>query len=81
MTLARLCGDAALTPWYPPSVSPVRRGWYERLYPSPSPGARAFCYWNGERWSIAANAPGKEETWMISGYQALQWRGLKRRAK
>lgn len=65
-----------LTPWFPPSVKPARKGVYERDW------AFAFSYWNGMRWCVGCTTPdvaaGERER---SLYQDIQWRGLAKEPK
>ena len=66
--------EPKLTPWFPPDVKPVRRGWYLRDYLS----GPAYSHWNGARWSggclnLIDRAFVKHHP---SHDQSMQWRGL-----
>ena len=56
-----------LTPWYPGTVKPVRKGWYQRNYPSLGP---SMCYWDGKNFSMI------EDRYENSFTQDLPWRGV-----
>ena len=65
------------TRWYPGSIKPVRKGWYERQ------GSRAFdvniiSYWNGHKWIqgwfVGCPVPSVHKG-PTSTRQDLKWRG------
>ena len=55
--------SAKLTPWFPPEIKPVRKGWYECRCCTDT------FYWTGERWLMM---PGGG----FSSIQNISWRGL-----
>lgn len=65
-----------LTPWFTGDQKPVRVGTYQRDF---SP-AVFWCYWNGEKWSIASNCIETPEFYSQNKYyseaQNLPWRGV-----
>lgn len=68
-----------LTPWFSGTVKPVRVGVYERLYTTRVTARKVFyCYWNGIRWSHAANSieTAEEFKHIASADQDLSWRGV-----
>lgn len=67
------------TPWFSAEVRPVRRGVYERRFPS---GTIKFAKWDGRKWHTGY---GVDPLWAasennVSGYQCdfgdPDWRGL-----
>ena len=56
-----------LTPWYPGTVKPVRKGWYQRKYRHFGP---SMCYWDGKKFSAL------EYRHDYSFTQNLPWRGV-----
>jgi hypothetical protein len=67
-----------VTPWFPGTVKPARRGVYERDWLDGGPNW--FSYWNGKKWGSGDNdaegAAQHENTDVISDHQKLPWRGL-----
>lgn len=68
-----------LTPWYPGTVKPVRKGVYQRQYSFGNP----YCYWTGRRWCMCEPNPERAacSTEIISGFDRLPWRGLTEKAR
>jgi hypothetical protein len=63
-----------LTPWFPPEVKPVRKGWYARDFGwRPSVREPEPQYWNGTAWFYG-------DMWPEHGDKAEQqnreWRGI-----
>lgn len=58
------------TPWFPPEIAPVRKGWYECA--QCAIGIRH--YWNGKIWPVDNSDLGKEPRF------PFRWRGLVRRS-
>lgn len=72
-----------LTPWFPATVKPARKGWYEVGESTPihrnSYGmltGRPFRYWTGRQWLIAKPNLGWSFTSIFGKYPCHQWRGL-----
>lgn len=72
-----------LTPWFPASVKPARKGWYEvgsaKVLHHRSPGhltGRPFRYWTGHRWVTASPSASWSFTSIFGEHSAHQWRGL-----
>ncbi len=70
-----------LTPWFSVRKKPVRVGVYERDHQDGCP--ICFQHWNGEWWSLAAEAPGTANGWQHfkSTCQYGKWRGLTKPTK
>lgn len=61
-----------LTDWFPPEVTPKRRGWYERDW-----GHDSMCmdydYWDGRQWHYGC---GKNRRTAGIAMNNRRWRGL-----
>jgi hypothetical protein len=73
------------SPWFPPEVKPVRKGWYQRDYGLTYAGARQihFSYWDGQYFSLAFGVIPPHKLQAGSEYwpppasnKARYWRGL-----
>lgn len=61
------------TAWFPPTVKPVRDGWYEcRICVNKEEGKRGH-YWNGRKWT---EDPTK---YQFYDFTPFMWRGLARK--
>jgi hypothetical protein len=71
-----------LTPWFPATFNPVRKGWYEV-----SDGGlhhrsggklvgRPYRWWTGRRWMTASAGLGWSYPSIFGTHWAHQWRGL-----
>lgn len=68
------------TPWFPPSIKPVRKGVYETN--SENGGSPGFNWWDGQSWLTTADTTQKAAArWDISCCQQIKWRGLTSPAK
>lgn len=66
------------TPWFPPTIKPVRLGVYERDMTAHIRKAGKLSYWNGEFWggwgqTVATAESNKDSK---SSVQGAYWRGL-----
>lgn len=69
---------AKVTPWYPASIHPVRRGVYQRDHGPERHYRFRYSHWNGQRWggwAESVKAAAKNKRWP-SERQSLPWRGL-----
>lgn len=57
-----------LTDWYPGEIKPVRKGWYEHLYPWTPEDIDKY-WWDGGNWMHKPNG-------LIAADQTRPWRGL-----
>lgn len=71
--------QANLTPWFPGSVKPKRKGIYVTQYMSDAEG---FSYWSGKGWASTGSTKGKAvqnaRLWPEPNHytQSKRWRGL-----
>ena len=66
-----------LTPWYPNTINPVRKGLYEVRIPK---GVHLWSFWTGERWNYAEISVQRAVTInkrsMLMYNMPMQWRGV-----
>lgn len=68
-----------MTPWFPGTDKPVRRGVYLRQFTTGKAVIERYCYWSGEYWYMSDLTPDRAMQWVQSGpaaRQQLPWRGL-----
>ena len=71
--------DEELTPWFPPTIKPVREGVYETSATESGP---SFNYWDGHQWLwTCASIKATQARYLDvrSGVQDHVWRGLARK--
>lgn len=68
-----------VTPWFPGSEKPARRGVYQRQFSTGKTVFERFCYWSGQYWYMSDTTPDRAMEWVQSGpaaRQSLPWRGV-----
>lgn len=70
-----------LTDWFPGSVTPVRKGVYQRQYPLGKTFLLQYSYWDGQFWFMGSDTP--ESAFGLSKTahaprQSIPWRGVKK---
>ena len=72
---------AAVLPWFPAAINPVRRGWYEVRNKTPLRGnarelvGRTARYWSGRRWLTAEPGISWSEVSIFGTHPEHEWRG------
>ena len=72
------------TPWFPPSVEPVRVGWYQVEWLYGEHTELWFNYWDGKHWhwgwrsmeDVRRDPEPGDRVYDFDGVSFLRWRGL-----
>lgn len=70
-----MSSEQNVTQWFPAHMKPERDGVYQRSYPD---GEIYYARWDGKYWRTFWPTPklAARRSNAISGFQALNWRGL-----